>query len=126
MTSDLSSCSMIALCPQDMFEIVFNPPTSQVSLESQIESLQTTLASLNQKIISLQEEVQERDRKITQLEDMLTAAHPETVNIPPRVASLVEPVPSRADDTLTIVGGLIKLYKFTFPTGEEQSAPINK
>lgn len=47
-----------------MGKIVFNSP---VSLKTQVESMQTTLASLNQRIIFLQEELLEKDEKINQL-----------------------------------------------------------
>lgn len=81
-----------------MSQIVFNSP--DIDLETQVASLQTTLASLNQQIISLQETLQERDQKIADL-----------------VASQASPCEAEAenDDTLTIVDLLINLYKFLLP-----------
>ena len=93
-----------------MSEIVFNSPTSQPSLESQVDSLQTTLASLNQQVIILQEAVQERDQKIGELERQLSQYN----------QTIVEEAstPEHIDTSLTIVGALINLYKFAFPPGK--------
>ena len=46
-----------------MSEIVFNAPITSGDLQTQVESMQTTLASLNQQVIILQEALQERDQK---------------------------------------------------------------
>lgn len=94
-----------------MSEIIFNTPTSTFSLQSQIDSLQTTLASLNQQVIILQETVQEKDQKIAQLEEKLT-----TTNQQP------EETAKNSDNTLTIVGLLIMLYRFVFPAGKVNTA----
>ncbi|MBI2337631.1 hypothetical protein HYU95_00450 [Candidatus Daviesbacteria bacterium] len=93
-----------------MSEIVFNPPkssqTSGADLQSQIENLQTTLASLNQQVIFLQEALQERDKEIAELKMKL--AEKEAAS---QIASgkLRE---RRVDETVTIIGALINLYKF--------------
>ncbi len=84
-----------------MSEIIFNPPKSVPSLESQIDSLQTTLASLNQQVIFLQETIQEKDQQIAELKN--------------RPTENIEIEKLRIDNTLTIVGALINLYKFAFP-----------
>lgn len=88
-----------------MSEIVFNPPTSGSSQQSQVENLQTTLASLNQQVIILQEALAERDQKIKDLEMRLLSSTSQTWSGSTR----------STDDTLTIVGALIKLYKFFLP-----------
>lgn len=87
-----------------MSEIIFNPraAVSEVDLRSQIENLQTTLASLNQQVIILQEAVQERDQEIS---DLQAASK----------ASPCEAEVEKTDQTLTIVGALINLYKFILP-----------
>lgn len=91
-----------------MSEIVFNTPTASSDLKSQVDNLQTTLASLNQQVIILQETLQERDQKIKELETKLSECNQEgKVQAKPRV-----------DDTLTVVGALIKLYQFIFPPGK--------
>lgn len=84
-----------------MSQIVFNSP--DIDLETQVASLQTTLASLNQQVIFLQESLQEKDQKIADL-----------------VASQGTPCEAEAenDDTLTIVDLLINLYKFLVPPGK--------
>lgn len=76
-----------------MSQIVFNTPISEPSLQSQIENFQTTLASLNQQVIILQETLQEREKEIAELKGSQNTS---------------------VDETLTIVGGLINLYKFIF------------
>ena len=83
-----------------MSEIRFNVPQSssadlQSDLQSQIENFQTTLASLNQQVISLQEALQERDQQIAELKTFKA-----------------RPCETKTDETLTIVGLFINLYKF--------------
>ncbi len=78
-----------------MSEIVFNSPKSEPSLRNQIENFQTTLAFLNQQVILLKETLQEKDAEITELKK-----------------------DTKSDQTLTIVGALINLYKFVFPPGK--------
>lgn len=73
-----------------MSQIYFNSPVND-----QIENFQTTLASLNQKVISLQESVQEKDTEIMSLKEN-----------------------TKTDQTLTIVGALIKLYQYIFLPGK--------
>ena len=71
-----------------------------VSLKSQVDSLQTTLASVNQQVIFLQEAIQEKDQQINDFKQQPT------------------PVPGNQlplDHTVTIVGVLMSLYKFIFP-----------
>lgn len=84
-----------------MSQIVFNSP--DIDLETQVASLQTTLASLNQQIIFLQETLQERDQKIADLESSL------------QYNQIKEDDPLEALDTLTIVDLLINLYQFLLP-----------
>ncbi len=85
-----------------------------VSLESQIENLQTTLASLNQQVIILQEALQEKDQEIAELEMKLVQGSQTTSQ-----------QQMYKDDTLTIAGLLINLYKFLFQPGKDRSAPVN-
>lgn len=100
-----------------MSEIVFNAPKSSSSnednLRSQIENLQTTLASLNQQVIILQEAVQERDHKIAKLEMELSQLNQGAV-IKEDFSSPSEHI----DNTLTVVGALIKLYQFVTSPGK--------
>lgn len=96
-----------------MSEITFNAPTKDSSEQSQIESLQTTLASLNQQVIILQETLSERDQKIKDLE-MKLSEYRQTGKIEEK---------QRVDDTLTIVGALIKLSKFLSSLRKDVSAP---
>lgn len=73
-----------------MSEIRFNTPQSAPpDFQSQIDNFQTTLASLNQQVISLQETLQQRDQEIARLKES-----------------------TFQDETLTIVGLFINLYKF--------------
>lgn len=97
-----------------MAEIVFNNPTPAPTepkdsrdLESQVQNLQTTLASLNQQVIVLQETLQERDQKIAELQKQLA----DNLIVTGSQASPCMAKPKKSDDTLTIVGVLIKLYK---------------
>lgn len=94
-----------------MSEIVFNPPKSTPSLESQIDSLQTTLASLNQQVIILQEAIAEKDQQINELKNRLI----ETASDSQGQAENIETEKPRVDNTLTIVGALINLYRYVFP-----------
>lgn len=73
-----------------MSQIYFNSP-----LNDQIENFQTTLASLNQKVISLQEAIQEKDAEIVSIKEN-----------------------TKTDQTLTIIGALIKLYQYIFLPGK--------
>ncbi len=59
------------------------------------ENFQTTLASLNQQVIILQKTLQEKDAEIAELKK-----------------------DTKSDQTLTIVGALINLYKFIFLSGK--------
>lgn len=93
-----------------MTEIVFNAPVPENSLESQVKNLQTTLASLNQQVIILQEALQKREQEITDLKAKLL----QSVYTP-----AVSTIPSgKIDDTLTVVGAVIKLYQLVFPPGK--------
>lgn len=95
-----------------MSEIIFNSPSIQTNseedLKSQIASFQTTLASLNQQIIILRESLQQKDEQIIQLEEKMKESAPVETN--PRI-----------DNTLTIVGALINLYKFIFLPGKAEA-----
>lgn len=84
-----------------MSEIIFNPPKSTPSLESQIDSMQTTLASLNQQVIILQEALQEKDQQIAELKN--------------RLIETASDSQGQVGNTLTIVGALINLYRYAFP-----------
>lgn len=81
-----------------MTAIVFNPKAKEISLRSQIENFQTTLASLNQQIISLRETLHERDKQVIDLQTKLASQGPTL----------------QTDQTLTIMALLIKLYKYIF------------
>jgi hypothetical protein len=83
-----------------MSQIYFNSPVND-----QIENFQTTLASLNQKVISLQESVQEKDAEIAKLQGNTLQVGPDSWRV-------------RSDETLTIVGALIKLYQYIFLSGK--------
>lgn len=72
-------------------------------LKSQIDSLQVTLASLNQQVISLQEAILEKDAQINDL----------------RKKAIAPELKSGVDTTLTIIGALILLYNFLFPSRKE-------
>lgn len=85
-----------------MSEIIFNATQPSTNFESQIDNLQTTLASLNQQVIFLQEKLQEKDQDIAELEMRLSST-PEQPE----------------DETLTIVGAVIKLYQYIFPPGKD-------
>lgn len=90
-----------------MSEIVFNSPLPNPSpLNSQVESLQTTLASLNQQVIILQEALQERDQEIADLKQTLASYSKTPVS------------DQRLDNTLTIIGIFINLYRFIFLPGK--------
>lgn len=69
------------------------PDTKTDTLKSQVDNLQTSLALLHQQRISLQETLQERERQILALKG----------------------TEEKADNTLTIVGALIKLYQLILP-----------
>lgn len=112
-----------------MSAIVFNQPkegslskeTSESILQSEVENLQTTLASLNQQVITLQEALGERDQEIADLKTRL--AEDNSIITSSRITSGEAKTEDRADETLTIVGAFINLYKFAFPPGKEVSAP---
>ena len=104
-----------------MAEIFFNPPKpSSSSVESQLENFQTTLASVNQQVIILQETLQERDQQIADLKIRLSE-YTETSQT--TSGSTEAEKPPRVDETLTIVGLFIKLYKSVFPPGKDSTAP---
>lgn len=79
------------------------PREDEAYLQSQVDSLQTSLASLNQQAITQQESIQEKDQQIVQLQDQLAAQKSDT---------------PKADTTLTIADLLINLYKFVFLPGK--------
>jgi len=76
--------------------IIFNSPTVQNSLQSQVDSLQTTLATLNQQIIILQETLQEREQEIADLKAALSQT------------------PLKTGTNSTIISILINLFRFIF------------
>lgn len=92
------------------------------SLKSQIQSLQTSLGSINQQVISLQETLQTREREIAQLkralEDNRVVVPPVVVTPPTEKPKPVTP----PDNTMTIVGAFIELYKFIFQPRKESPA----
>lgn len=95
-----------------MSEIVFNFPSPSPSpLNPQVENFQTTLASLNQQVIILQEALQERDQEIANLKTKLASWEFSSEDNQSEVKSDV-------DETLTIVGILINLYKLIFLPGK--------
>lgn len=88
-----------------MSEIIFNASSSPTSLQSQIDNFQTTLALLNQQVIVLQTALQQRDQQITELQNKLANS----------VSSKATSCETKKDDTLTVVGAFINLYKFLLP-----------
>lgn len=93
-----------------MSQIVFNSP----QLESeQVENLQTTLASLNQVVYSLQEALQGKEQENIDLKKRLTESD-QLIATPNAVPTEVK-IESKTDDSMTIVGALMNLYKFIFP-----------
>lgn len=72
------------------------------SMQSQIDSLQTSLASVNQQLIILQEILQQREQEIQRLKDQSASNQPVVSD-------------QRRDSTLTLIGALINLYKFLLP-----------
>ena len=72
-------------------------------LESQIKSLQTSLASVNQRAIFLQEALQEREEEIRNLKSGNKVNQPAV----------------KFDQTLTIPQALVKLYQTILPPGKE-------
>lgn len=89
------------------------------SLRSQIESLQTTLGSINQQTISLQETLQAREQEIAALKSAL--ADKPVIVTPPSTKPTDKPG-SQPDNTMTIVGALMELYKFIFQPRKEAPA----
>lgn len=83
-----------------------------VGLKIQVDSLQATLASVNQQVIFLQEAIQERDQQIKDLKEKLSQT-----DIPPKDTPGVTNLPP--DQTLTLVGVLINLYKYIFMPGSK-------
>lgn len=75
------------------------------TLVSQISGLQTSLASINQQLFSLRDALQQREEEIARLKSAP----------PPVVVQPAPEPPSTPDNTLTLVGALIKLYQFLFP-----------
>ncbi len=72
-------------------------------LESQIKSLQTSLASVNQRAIFLQEALQEREQEIRDLKS----------------GNKINQPAAKFDQTLTIPQALVKLYQTILPPGKE-------
>jgi hypothetical protein len=83
-------------------------------LVSQINGLQTSLASINQQIITLRETLQEREAEIKSLKAQIVST-PVSPSMPPSPPVDNAPAVPAPDNTLTIVGALINLYKFLFP-----------
>ncbi len=85
------------------------------ALTSQVNSLQVSLASVNQQLITLKESLAEREQEITQLKATLQNNQPVTPS-PADSTQLQLPTQQPVDNTLTLVGALINLYKFLFPS----------
>lgn len=86
---------------------LINMAKNSSSLQSQIDSLQTTLASINQQVIFLQEAVNEKDAQIKDLKERVLVA--------PAPIAAPAPVPApKPDTTVTLAGALFNLYKFIF------------
>lgn len=109
------------ICPGDNWQIwkkKFLKPTIKPTLKptpaekntdilkSQIDNLQTSLAMLEQQRISLQEALQEREKEIANLKSGGYEAE----------------IKPKADNTLTIIGAFINLYKFILPRKVETFA----
>lgn len=85
------------------------------NLKSQISSMQASLATVNQQLISFQETLAEREKEVSQLKVALANAQKGGTQPPPIIVTPpIEPEPP-PDNTLTLVGALINLYKFLFP-----------
>lgn len=92
-------------CPGDNWQdIRIKIVEGVIPVQSQVDSLQASLAFLNQQAISLQGALQEREEEIRQLKSQPSTQKPDT---------------TKTDETLTIVGALINLYKFLSPPGKE-------
>lgn len=102
-----------------MSEIIFNSPQPKEStMQSQIDSFQTTLASLNQQVIILQETLQERDQEIAELELRLVQQSNQIV-----VSASDDSNPSvKINETPGIVGIIIDLLRFIFWPKRDASA----
>lgn len=81
-------------------------------LKSQVNNLQTSLALVNQQLISLQQALREREQEVHTLKILLSQTKQEIY------ASKDELTP-HIDNTLTIIGALVNLYKFAFPPRKE-------
>lgn len=75
-------------------------------LETQVGSLQTSLASVNQQLILLREALQEREQELNKLKAI--SSSPAENNSKPKI-----------DQTLTIIQTLVNLYKFLLPPRKE-------
>ena len=83
----------------------------QTTYESQINNLQASLASVNQQLISLQDTLQGREQEINELKNnKITDKDIQS-----------ELLNQSSDTTLTIIGALIKLYKFLSPSRKADS-----
>lgn len=75
-------------------------------LADQINNLQASLSSVNQQVFTLQQTILEKDQEINQLKNR---------SQPPPISP---PLPAPKDNTLTLAGALINLYKFVFQPGK--------
>lgn len=82
---------------QDLIRLAKDAPI----LKSQVDGLQTSLASVNQQLISLKVTISEQEAEISRLKSLQ----------PSQPVQPIQP-PEAPDNTLTLVGALINLYKF--------------
>lgn len=75
------------------------------NLQSQVDNLQASLAAVNKQVISLSESLTQREQEVSQLKAALIS--PTTPTEPANTSIL-------PDNTLTVIGALIKLYQFVF------------
>ena len=99
---------MVAMIHSDEHRDLIRAAKDAQGLQSQINSLQTTLASVNQQVIFLQEAVSEKDQQVNDLKKqvLVNSSQPQ-----PTPAPDTQP---KVDTTVTLIGALMNLYKFIF------------
>ena len=88
-----------SMITSDEHKNLLNSVKETNSLKDQISNMQTSLTSINQQVLILQETLKQKDEEITRLRDVSTKPSPTF---------------SQSDNTLTLTGLLINLYKFIF------------
>lgn len=83
-------------------------------LSDQLSNLQASLSSLNGQVINLQKNVGEKDNQISWLKTGMADQPVAVISNPTPPTPQVNPDLPKPDNTLTIAGVLINLYKFLF------------